>query len=241
MNPKFNLNVAKPCSETFDSFTPTKQGGFCSACQKEVIDFTQMNEREILEFFKNKQGNTCGRFLEPQLKIYEEFIPKKRIWNLNMFGVGLISFSLISLLSNQSSYAQFPKTSATFQEVKEQSTLKNTSGNNLEITISGTVVDEDNYPIPGVSVVLKNTTFGNITDANGKFTFQKPLKEGDILVFTFIGYKTIEYSVSKNTPTNQHIEIILKEDLCELMGEVSVEQIYESKPSFWQKVKRLFK
>ncbi|MCB0847413.1 MAG: hypothetical protein KDE26_29385, partial [Bacteroidetes bacterium] len=62
MNRKINLTITKPCSEQFENFQPTHAGGFCQSCQKEVIDFTQMSDREILLYFENRSQKTCGRF-----------------------------------------------------------------------------------------------------------------------------------------------------------------------------------
>src|SRR5690606_5620792 len=64
------LNIPTPCSEQWGNFTKTPQGGFCSSCQKTVIDFTTMTDDEILAFFKTKPAHTCGRFRPNQLKLY---------------------------------------------------------------------------------------------------------------------------------------------------------------------------
>jgi hypothetical protein len=56
-------------------------------------------------------------------------------------------------------------------------------------TVSGTVTDADSGEgIPGVSVVIKNTTNGTTTDASGKYQIQVPNATGDILVFSLLGY-----------------------------------------------------
>jgi len=73
--------------------------------------------------------------------------------------------------------------------------------------ITGTVISAtDNMPIPGANVVIKGTTTGTITDANGKFSFD--IKPGDILQISFVGYKTKEVEVTDN----KDITIILDEE-----------------------------
>ena len=52
--------------------------------------------------------------------------------------------------------------------------------------VSGTVSDNDNQPLPGVSVVVKGTTTGTTTDFDGKFLLQ--VNNGDVLVFSFVGW-----------------------------------------------------
>ncbi len=56
----------------------------------------------------------------------------------------------------------------------------------------GTVISaEDGMPLPGVSVIVKGTTIGAVTDVNGNFTLTMPSNGGN-LVFSFVGYKTLE-------------------------------------------------
>jgi hypothetical protein len=51
--------------------TVADKGRFCDSCSKKVIDFTEMTEKEIITYLKNKKGNTCGRFESEQVeKIY---------------------------------------------------------------------------------------------------------------------------------------------------------------------------
>ncbi len=67
--------------------------------------------------------------------------------------------------------------------------------------ISGTVTDAgDGLGIPGVSVVVKGTTNGVSTDIDGKFTLN--VNVGDIVVFSFIGYKEQEVVVADQTIIN---------------------------------------
>ena len=60
-----------------------------------------------------------------------------------------------------------------------------------EISISGQILDETGVPMPGVSVTIKGSKKGMVSDINGKFTIQVP-DQGTILVFSFIGYKKKE-------------------------------------------------
>lgn len=83
--------------------------------------------------------------------------------------------------------------------------------------INGVVLSsEDNLPIPGVSVVLKNSTIGVITDFDGKFTLNA--NDGDVLVFSFVGMKTQEYIINGETS----ISITLEPD------EIAMEEVIVS-------------
>jgi TonB-dependent starch-binding outer membrane protein SusC len=64
-----------------------------------------------------------------------------------------------------------------------------------ERTVSGRVTSaEDGTPLPGVNVVLKGTTIGAVTDANGSYSIAIPT-DGGTLVFSFIGLKSEEVEV----------------------------------------------
>ncbi|WNH12678.1 SusC/RagA family TonB-linked outer membrane protein [Thalassobellus suaedae] len=62
-----------------------------------------------------------------------------------------------------------------------------------ENTVKGTVSDESGIPLPGVSVIIKNTTTGTATDFDGNYTLKT--SSSDILVFSYLGYTTKEISV----------------------------------------------
>jgi TonB-dependent starch-binding outer membrane protein SusC len=64
--------------------------------------------------------------------------------------------------------------------------------------VRGTVVDERNSPLPGVSVVIKNTQRGTSTDANGAFEVDVPNNQA-VLVFSFVGYLKQEISVGSQS------------------------------------------
>ena len=55
---------------------------------------------------------------------------------------------------------------------------------------SGMVVDQNNEPLPGASVVIKGTTTGTTTDFDGKFSIN--ISQGDVLVVSYVGFSTNE-------------------------------------------------
>ena len=62
-------------------------------------------------------------------------------------------------------------------------------------TIRGTVTDESGQPLPGVAILIKGTTSGITTDFDGNYSLTEVPNDA-ILVFSFVGMKTIEMSVS---------------------------------------------
>ncbi|WP_241697274.1 carboxypeptidase-like regulatory domain-containing protein [Capnocytophaga canis] len=61
------------------------------------------------------------------------------------------------------------------------------------VSVKGTVTDESKVPLPGVSVLIKNTTRGVATDFDGKYEIKA--NQGDVLVFSYLGFVTQEKTV----------------------------------------------
>ncbi|WP_454803563.1 SusC/RagA family TonB-linked outer membrane protein [Mucilaginibacter phyllosphaerae] len=74
-------------------------------------------------------------------------------------------------------------------------TINKNYANNAIIT--GKVVDETGAGLPGVSIKIKGTTNGAVTDPNGSFSINAP--DNAVLVFSFIGYQTQEVAVAGKT------------------------------------------
>jgi TonB-linked SusC/RagA family outer membrane protein len=65
-----------------------------------------------------------------------------------------------------------------------------------EIRISGQVKDKSGLPLPGVTVMLKNTRKSTATDRNGHFGIEVPDASTAVLVFSYVGYQTQEISIA---------------------------------------------
>lgn len=62
------------------------------------------------------------------------------------------------------------------------------------ISVKGNVIDENNMPLLGVNVLVKNESRGTTTDFDGNFTIE--VSPGDILQFTYIGFETQEITIT---------------------------------------------
>jgi len=71
-------------------------------------------------------------------------------------------------------------------------------------TVSGTVQDENAQPLTGVNVVVKGTTRGTTTDANG--AYQLRARSGDVLVFGFVGYQRHEVTLGNQSTLNVRLD-----------------------------------
>ncbi len=74
--------------------------------------------------------------------------------------------------------------------------------------VNGTVVDSNGMPLPGVSIVVKNTTKGGSTDFDGNFSVPN-VQKGETLVFSYVGFSTKEIVINNANPLN----VTLADDL----------------------------
>ena len=204
MKNKTQLNIDAPCTEDFNSFAPTKKGGFCNSCNKEVIDFTKMTSDKIITYL-SKKNDVCGRFKNEQLNATYELSTKRKSFFGYLSGIGMACIAFFTSSNLQA------------QEVKNQN---ETDTNNIIkegtieqhfFTVKGVVVDELG-PIVGANVVVEGTKLGTTTDFDGKFEFKEKLKKGDVLVFSFVGMESKKVTIDGSN-TNLNVELKVNMDV----------------------------
>lgn len=84
------------------------------------------------------------------------------------------------------------------------------ASNEQQQAISGTIIDAEGLPMGGVTVAVVGTQKGTMSDFDGNYTLSA--KSGDVLRFSFIGYKTQDITVANNTVIN----LTLEEDISAL-------------------------
>ena len=74
------------------------------------------------------------------------------------------------------------------------------------ITVSGKVISsDDGYGLPGVTIQVKGTVTGTVTDLDGNYSLKADSQ--DVLVFSFVGYKTKEVAVKGKTKINVTLDL----------------------------------
>ncbi len=86
-------------------------------------------------------------------------------------------------------------------ELSDQRILIFPGNQSQDITVTGTVSDENGEPLPGVSVYPKDSQLGTTTDVSGKYSI-KIVDEKASLKFSFLGYITQEVVVGRQTQIN---------------------------------------
>ena len=193
MSRKVNISIPEPCHENWEAMTPEDKGRFCSVCTKTVFDFTKASDKEIIEHL-NKDANTCGRFASSQLN-RDLIIPKEKSSYWIIATATLFSFLGIG---SQSAYSQVKQD--TIQTDKKDLNQDSIKTKKNPFTITG-VVSDNLGPMYGANIVIKGSTIGISTDFDGKYSIK--VNEGDILVFSYLGFKNIEIiAETKNTIIN---------------------------------------
>lgn len=83
--------------------------------------------------------------------------------------------------------------------------------------VTGTVTGDDGTPLPGVTIVLKGTTIGTVSNEDGNYTLNVP-ENAQTLVFSFIGMKTQEIEIGTRTT----IDVTMEQDVIGLEEVVAI-------------------
>ncbi|WP_299581079.1 TonB-dependent receptor [uncultured Sunxiuqinia sp.] len=83
--------------------------------------------------------------------------------------------------------------------------------------VSGQVTENNGQPLPGVTVVVKNSTTGTITDDNGNYQLDVP-EGAEVLLFTFIGMRTVEETINNRMT----IDVAMEPDVVGLEEVIAV-------------------
>ena len=216
MKQHLSISISNPCSEKFNQFKQTTTGGLCNSCQKEVIDFRQMSDEQLTNYFKNKQSNTCGYFETSQLKGNIKMTKFKDTQKFKFLRIAALAiFSLMSLHTIQAQ-----------DKVSKTEIVQKVKNDKAQDGLLTGIVSDASGPLPSANIILKGTSIGTSTNFDGEFKFPKVLKEGDVLLVSYIGYETQTIKIKKNQSS---LNITMKEDDLYLLGEVQVNEVYKSK------------
>ena len=216
--PSIHISIPKPCHEQWDGMTATERGAFCQSCQTEVIDFSTMTDREVVEYLsKNKTG--CGRFRNDQLNT-NLVIPsvENGVFKWRALFFGFLSF--ISFKSMKASSVYTPKTYSYTSNKSFSDTTISVQAND-SIKISGKVLDEKGEAMVGASIILigtgGNSNIGTATDLNGNFSLKidrNTIKHSSHNIeVRYVGFQSKFVSITKESSQYYTIKYESKDEL----------------------------
>ena len=199
MKPTLNLGIPTPCTENWDHMSPATQGRFCGSCEKTVVDFTAMDDHELVRWFANRQGSVCGRLRKDQLDrplIAQTESPKRRYWQ----------YLIATLLITSEAAAQTrPAKAHTSQQLPVDTVDGHLIGDTTMVpvkskktdSVRGRVVDSAGRPISYATVVY-GPKAGVAADEQGYFAIPKEkVSMNQQLSISAVGYLPVNISVEK--------------------------------------------
>ncbi len=102
-----------------------------------------------------------------------------------------------------------------------------------DVDISGKITSDTGEPLPGASVLVKGTSIGTTTNADGEFTLRVP--DDGVLVVSFIGFVVYEEAVGNKI----RFDIQLTADATQLQDVVVVGYGTAHRPKYWALFQRL--
>ncbi len=162
------IDIPKPCSVNWDEMEVTINGRFCHSCQKEVIDFSSMNDEEILIYFKNYK-NFCGSFNEFQLNRNLYIESKQKNYKFRRFVAMLITFLSIKSSSILALHRKIEPIEVSTDSIDLMVLDKQEISDNNKITGIVTVRDTSLLQNTPIHVKIANTNIDVLTDASGNY------------------------------------------------------------------------
>jgi hypothetical protein len=249
MKKTIEISVPTPCTEAWNAMKPIEQGRFCNSCQKKVTDFTDWDEQQLKHFFRSNQGNLCGRFRSDQLKQYP-LASQPHPMPARLALLSLLGLATAGSVAAGQDLPQFPVSQVAVLNALlalPVSPQPENLSDSVQYIFRGQVwSQQDSAMLPGVSVVVKGTTMGIATDANGNFEFrwQKPPQLPVTLVFSFIGYMSEEVVIDWKPGTTVELgKVYMVSDVVSITsGIVCYVSSVPSNPvkRLWWKFKGLF-
>lgn len=173
------IDIPKPCHENWDAMQPNKDGRHCMSCQKTVVDFSLMTDKEILDYISNANGEICGRVDTHQLnRDIKELNPRKRFSFIYIWNLLLLLFVFSGKAKAQGGI-----------KFKNLTTVKKEP-----LNIKNAMTGE---PVPFASVMVKGTANGVSSDSAGKFSMES-FVTGSLLEISSAGFEPVIIKSDKN-------------------------------------------
>ena len=166
----------------------------------------EMKEKQVLDVLREIESNSNYRFFYQR----EQLDVERRV---SIFSDNNTVEEILSIMFDKEGI----KYKILDNDLIVLSPAEGSAGTVLQQKVTGKVTDTNGEPIPGVSIRLKDTTIGTITDINGDFFLEEIAGDG-ILVFSFIGMKEKEVTVAGKSIIN----VVLENDVVGLEEVVAV-------------------
>ncbi len=164
----------------------------------------KVQDANLVEIFQEIERTSDYGFL-----FKNDQLDLEKTYNLNLNDAGIVEV-LDKILDESCNYKILGNNIIITKSVGSETSQQ-------EKTVKGVVTDDDNQPLPGVTVFVKGTTNGTVTDINGEYVISNV--PGDAtLVYSFIGMQSVEFEVAGQTSIN----VVLESDVIGLEEVVAI-------------------
>jgi CarboxypepD_reg-like domain len=176
-----NISIAEPCHENWEAMPEAEKGKFCLSCQKQVIDFSDMTDNDILKYISNSTGSTCGRFTAEQLK-RPITLRKEAHFSWKYILRFMLPAFLIANKAKAQGMVMYRPTHTVPVIIKEK----------IAPPIKGKITDSlTGQPIAAASIKIKGHSTGTQSGEEGSFVLPNNMKLRNAeLEISCIGYET---------------------------------------------------
>ncbi len=160
------VNFGFICDEDLSQMPKTEKGTHCTACKKEVVDFSVFSSSEAFNYLK-KNKSVCGSMSARKLEELNTYTGLKQSRSFSLKSM------LTSLTLGVSSLVMSQKETKVLYENENLKVLELATGINPDSLINnkiiGIVTDENGEPLPFIRVFLNDANQKMMTDIEGKF------------------------------------------------------------------------
>jgi hypothetical protein len=217
------LAIHTPCQQRWQDMNPGETGRFCEHCQKTVVDFAAMSDRQITAYFLNQSQPVCGRLTINQLNRTLRGTPNGPITSARQRWMGLLAAGLLSWTTSQGQTTE--RNLLNVERIVYDSSDKTPMVNSPQTVItpdssrviSGRVVDQTTQSsLPGATVAIKGTERGTITNDRGEFSIRLTDNQGSILVLIISAIGFVSQEVARPSSYMKPINVALAQDTAAL-------------------------
>ncbi|MEZ4953782.1 MAG: carboxypeptidase-like regulatory domain-containing protein [Saprospiraceae bacterium] len=223
----YTFDIPTPCHEKWINMDQRPNGRFCQTCQKTVIDFSNKSDREVAAYFQKTNENVCGKFRQDQLRRPVHFEQAKTLGR-RLRALGLLVPGL--LVGGAATGQNLEKPLTEQLEIDHSLSLLGYVSPQPIKRVKGVVKNEYGDPLIGVTVMVKNTALGTVTDINGEYEINVPIPQNGsdaALEFSYTGFHSVEVHISLNSIEGNNVVMSVNPVMTEgqwtgLLGVVAV-------------------
>ncbi|WP_027003150.1 carboxypeptidase-like regulatory domain-containing protein [Hugenholtzia roseola] len=209
------IQIPKPCDQDWAKMTAQDKGRHCASCQTLVVDFSRMNDQELIDFFKQNKVPTCGRFHAKQLN-RPLLAPKKKNWlPHSSYVAAFLSFFAFKgqVMAQNVSDQQ--------QNVMTQQVINPTQNKAAQVPflLKGKVVGKNKEALSNVQIQFLNQN--TQTDKYGYFEIE--VSENQRLILSHPNYEVLFLDITAQIKTEPFVELFMIENQNIILDSVDME------------------